>query len=71
MYDLHILVKKDDDLALYMTLIDYKSLVDFLNLNGISFRSIADKDSFNKVSFKYQLNFIRNSINNYNKRLIK
>ena len=70
MYDLHILVKDNDDLAFYMTIIDYKTLSDFLNVNDISFRSIGDKDIFNK-SFSYQLNFIRNAISNYNKRLIK
>ena len=70
MYDLHILVKDDNDLALYLNLIDYKTLEDFLNINDISFRSLGDKDHFNK-SFNYQLNFIKNSINNFNKRLIK
>ena len=70
MYDLHILVKDNDDLAFYMTIIDYKMLSDFLDVNDISFRSIGDKDIFNK-SFSYQLNFIRNAISNYNKRLIK
>ena len=62
MYDLHILIDNDDDLAFYLTLIDYKTLEDFLKIN--------DKDSFNN-SFKYQLNFIKNTISNFNKRLIK
>ena len=68
-YDLHMLVNKDDDLAFFISLIDYKTLIDFLNINDISMRSIGDKDIFNK-SFSYQLNFIKNNIMNYNKRKI-
>ena len=70
MYDLHILLQDDDDIAFFMTVIDYKELIDFLDNNDISFRSIEDKDKFNKISFNYQCNFIKNNINNYNKRTI-
>ncbi len=71
MYDLHISTLTNDDLAFYMNLIDYKSLIEFLELNDISFRSIGDKELFNKESFHYQLTYIRSMMNNYNKRLIK
>ena len=70
-YDLHLLVKNDDDLAYYMTLIDYNILNDFITTNEIGFRTIGDKQTFNNKGFKYQLNFIKNTINNCNKRLIK
>lgn len=70
-YDLHLLLKSDDDLAYYMSLIDYNVLEDFLKNNEISFRTIADKQMFNNKGFKYQLNFIKNTIKNCNKRLIK
>ena len=70
-YDLHLLVKDDNDLAYYMSLIDYNVLDDFINTNGISFRTIGDKELFNNKGFKYQLNFMKNTIKNCNKRLIK
>ncbi len=70
-YDLHLLLKNDDDLAYYMSLIDYNILDDFIKTNDISFRTIGDKEVFNNKCFKNKLNFIKKKIKNCNKRLIK
>ena len=71
MYDLHLLYRDDNELAYYGVLIDYKELIAFLNLNNMGFHSDMERESFNEDSFRYQLNFLKNFIANYNKRLIK
>ena len=71
MFDLHILIKEDIKFAFYMNIIDYNDLRIFLELNGIDYYTKKNDLKLDEDSFKYQLNFVNNRIQNQSTRIIR
>ena len=71
MFDLHLILRDNVEFAFYMNLLDYNDLRDFLELNDIDYYTKQSNGKLDNESFVYQLNFVKNKIQNQSMRIIR
>ena len=60
MFDLHLILRDNVEIAFYMNVLNYNDLRDFLELNGIDYYTKQTDKVLDSQSFNYQLNFVKN-----------
>ena len=71
MFDLHLILRDNVEIAFYMNVLNYNDLRDFLELNGIDYYTKQTDKVLDSQSFNYQLNFVKNKVQNQSSMIIR